>query len=123
MCADAQNSSSNTPVTDFETVGFGGAGGAQANALAQAHAALGDVKALSLSGCVGASYDPTTNQICFSIPIYGQHCVAAPVPIRPGATFKACFQTCGVFVPTGFRVSIYLNGNSTPIYSTVFGRC
>lgn len=123
MCADAQNSSSNTPVPDFETAGFGGGGDPTANFVTQAHAALGDVKALSLSGCVGASYDPTTNQICFSIPIYGQRCVTSPVPIPPGATVKACFQTCGVFVPTGFRVSIYLNGNSTPIYSTVFGNC
>jgi hypothetical protein len=124
MCADAKTSSSNAPVPDFETVGFGGAGGAQSNALTQAHAALGDVRALSLSGCVGASYNAGTNQICFSIPIYGQLCVTSPISIPVSASIKACFQTCGSIFPHGVQVSIYLNGSSTPIYSgTVVGFC
>jgi hypothetical protein len=123
MCADAQSStSSNTPVPDFETVGFGGGGDPSANFLTQAHAALGDVKALSLSGCIGATYDSGTKQICFQIPLYGQKCVTSPVPIPLNASIKACFQTCGI-IPHGVKVSVYLNGSSTAIYSTVFGSC
>jgi|1185.fasta_scaffold80743_1 hypothetical protein len=121
MCADAQNSSSNAPVPDFETVGFDGA---QANALTQAHAALGDVKALSLKVCVSASYDPGTNKICFTIPIYGQYCFTSPIKIPVGGTLKACAQTCGSPFPHGVQASVYLNNNPTPFYSgTVFGHC
>src|SRR4051812_13377703 len=121
MCADAQNSSSNAPVPDFETVGFGGA---QANALTQAHAALGDVKALALQVCVSAAYDTTTNQICFTIPIYGQLCVTSPINIPVGGSIKACAKTCGSPFPHGVQVSFYLNGSSTPFYTgTPVGHC
>ena len=119
----AENSS---PVPDFETVGFGGAGaGAKsAAALTQAHAALGDVRALSLSVCVGASYDPNTKQICFTIPIYGQLCVTSPVAIPAGGSIKACAQTCGSIIPTGVKVAIYLNNDPNPIFSgTIVGFC
>ncbi|MBW3655969.1 MAG: hypothetical protein KY444_07665 [Gemmatimonadetes bacterium] len=123
MCADAQNSSSNAVVPDFETVGFGGAGGAGANVLTQAHAALGDVRALGLSVCVGANYDSGTNKLCFSIPIYGQLCFTPPFSVPANASIKACAQTCGI-IPHGVKVSIYLNGNASPIYSgTVVGHC
>ncbi|MBV9110748.1 MAG: hypothetical protein JO306_15155 [Gemmatimonadetes bacterium] len=106
---------------DFETVGFDDT---QADALTQAHAALGDVTALSLKACVTASYDPATRKICFKIPIYGQACVKSPVAIPVGGTLKACVQTCGRFVPTGVQASVYLNDNPHPIYSgTVHGRC
>jgi hypothetical protein len=124
MCADAKNSSTNAPVPNFETVGFSVGGGAAANALTQAHAALGDVRALSLSACVGASYDSGTNKICFTIPLYGQLCVTSPISIPASASISACVQTCGSFIPHGVQVSIYLNGSSTPIYSgTVIGFC
>ncbi|HEX8211697.1 MAG TPA: hypothetical protein VF584_16100 [Longimicrobium sp.] len=120
MCADAQNSSSNAPVPDFEAVGFGDA---EANDLTQAHAALGDVKALSLQVCVSATYDPGTKQICFTIPIYGQKCVTSPIGIPVGGAIKACAQTCGSPLPHGVRVSFYLNKDPAPFYTKVFGRC
>jgi hypothetical protein len=125
MCADAQSSSRNAPVPDFETAGFGGArGGGQANAVTQAHAALGDVRALALSVCVGASYNASTNQICFTIPIYGDLCVTSPISIPVGGALKACAQTCGSFIPTGVQVSVYLNNSPNPIFSgTVVGFC
>ena len=123
MCADTQNSSTNAPVPDFETVGFGGGGSSSADILTQAHAALGDVRALALSVCVGANYDSGTNKICFSIPIYGQLCVTSPIKVPANASIKACAQTCGI-IPHGVKVSIYLNNNPTPIYSgTVVGSC
>jgi hypothetical protein len=123
MCSGAQNSSSNAPVPDFETVGFGGAGGAQANALTEAHAALGDVRALALSVCVGASYDSGTNKICFTIPIYGPLCVTSPIRLPGNPSLKACAQTCGI-IPHGVKASIYLNNNPTPFWSgTVVGFC
>lgn len=83
---------------------------------------LEGVHALKLSVCVGASYNPSTNQICFSVPIYGNLCITSPVSIPFGGQLKACAQTCGSFIPTGLKVTIYLNDN--PIYSgTVVGRC
>jgi hypothetical protein len=81
-----------------------------------------DVLALGLKACVSASYDASTNKICFSIPIYGNFCVTSPVTIPIGAEIKACAETCGRFIPTGLKVSIYLNGNS--IWSgVVWGSC
>ena len=124
MCADAQNSNTSPSVPDFEKVGFTGGAGSNAKALTEAHAALGDVRALQLSVCVGASYDSNTNKICFTIPIYGQLCVTSPISIPASASIKACAQTCGRFIPTGVKVSIYLNDSPDPIYSgTVVGSC
>jgi hypothetical protein len=80
------------------------------------------VQALQLQVCVGASYNPSTNQICFSVPIYGDLCIASPFPIPVGGALKACASTCGSIFPTGLKVTIYLNGN--PIWSgTVVGSC
>jgi hypothetical protein len=125
MCGGTQNKSQGGHVPDFETAGFGGgAGGASANSLTQAHAQLGDLKALAYSVCVGASYNSSTNQICFSVPIYGNVCVTSPISIPVGGAIKACAQTCGSIIPHGLQVSIYLNNSSTPIYSgTVVGFC
>ncbi len=125
MCADVKNSSSNTPVANFEVVGFGGGAGSGVDVLTQAHAALGDVRAMAFSVCVGASYNSGTNQICFSIPIYGQVCVTSPIPIPGSPSISACAQTCGgTFLPTGVQVSVYLNGSTTPIYTgTPIGHC
>ena len=124
MCADSQNSSNDAPVPDFETMGFAGGGRSGADALTQAHAALGDVKALSLQVCVSASYDSATNEICFKVPIYGNLCVTSPIHIPASASIKACAQTCGSIIPHGLKVSIYLNNGPNPIYSgTVVGHC
>lgn len=131
MCGDAKNAgsgpsnaSTGSHVPHFSAVGFGGAGGgggAGANRLAEAHANL-DLKALNLQACVGASYDPATNQICFTVPFYGQFCVDSPVQIPFGGDLQACVQTCGSLIPTGLKATIYLNGN--PIISvTLFGFC
>jgi hypothetical protein len=34
---------------------------------------------------------------------------------------KACFKTCGSFIPTGFKVTIYINGRA--VFTKVVGRC
>lgn len=51
------------------------------------------VEALALSACVGASYDKSSNKICFKIPIYGDICIVSPIPIPVGGSLKACAQT------------------------------
>ena len=125
MCNQASGSkggesggSSNEAVQDFTTAGFGGG----AKSLAAAHAQLPDVQALKLQACVGASYDRNTNQICFTVPIYGPVCVTSPISIPVTAELKACVETCGSIIPTGVKATIYLNGSA--IWSgTVFGFC
>lgn len=122
MCAEPRNSGTGAHVPDFSTVGFGATAGASADRLAQAHAAVPDLKALKLSVCVGGSYNPTTNQICFTIPIYGDLCVTSPVPIPVGGSIKVCAETCGSFIPTGLKATIYLN-DAVLFSVTVFGFC
>jgi hypothetical protein len=111
-------------VPDFTVTGFAAREGMTAahDRMAAAHAQLKDVRALKLSICVGAGYNPSTNQICFNIPIYGDLCVTAPVPIPVGADLKVCCETCGSIIPTGLKVTVYLNGSA--IFSgTVVGFC
>lgn len=105
-------------VPDFSVAGFD----STSNRLAAAHAQLKDVRALKLSVCVGASYNPGTNQICFSVPIYGDLCITSPVQIPVGGDLKACAETCGSIIPTGLKATVYLNG--TAIWSgTLVGFC
>lgn len=107
-------------VPDFTVTGFDLT--SKSNQLAAAHAQFKDVKALKLSVCVGASYNPSTNNICFNIPIYGDICITSPVPIPVGGELKACAETCGSIFPTGLKVTVYLNGAA--IFSgTVVGSC
>lgn len=122
MCADTMNASASSGdhVPDFETVGF--VGGSSGDALAEAHAALPDLLALSLSVCVSASYNPTTNEICFTIPVYGNRCVTSPVHIPIGGQLKACAQTCGTIIPKGLKVTIYLN-DKVLFTKTIIGSC
>jgi hypothetical protein len=128
MSGDASNAGTGAHVPHFSAVGFGGGGGgagaggaAGANRMAEAHANL-DLKALNLQVCVGGSYDPATNQICFTVPIYGQFCIDSPVKIPIGADIQVCVQTCGSIIPTGLKATGYLNGNV--IFNvTLFGFC
>ncbi|BFO55351.1 hypothetical protein [Acidovorax sacchari] len=85
---------------------------------------LEGVHALKLSVCVGGSYNQSTNQICFTIPIYGNLCFTSPIHIPVSAQIKVCAETCGSFIPTGLRATVYLNGSSQPSFTvTVFGIC
>lgn len=113
MSCNCQNTADVAAVPDFTAAGFTAAG---------AHpAALDGVLALQLSVCVAASTEPG-NKVCFSVPGFGKYCVTSPVPIPPGAQLKACAQTCGSIIPTGLKVTIYLNG--TAIYTGVlWGSC
>jgi len=118
MCIQGKDSGARALVPDFSVVGF--AEGRKG--VVEAHARLTGLRALRLSVCVGASYNPATNQICFTIPIYGDFCVTSPVQIPIGGDLKACAETCGPIIPTGLKVTIYLNGN--PIFSdTIVGNC
>jgi hypothetical protein len=108
-------------VPDFTAAGFTASSEVTANAetFNAALATLQGVEALAISGCVTASV--SGNQICFSIPIFGRFCFPSPVPIPIGAQLKACFSTCGRIIPTGAKVTIYLNGRA--IFTRVVGRC
>jgi hypothetical protein len=118
MCPESSESGAPAPVPDFAVTGFANT----PNRLAEAHSRLKDLKALRLSVCVGASYNPSTNQICFHIPVYGDFCVRSPVQIPVGADLKACAETCGAIIPTGVKATIYLNGAA--IYTgTIVGSC
>ena len=103
-------------VPNFAVTGFDSVPATQKMPLAD------NVQALQVKACVSASYNPGTNQICFDLPYFGQHCINSPVSIPVGGQLSACAQTCGSIIPTGAKVTISLNGN--PIYSyTLFGSC
>ncbi|WP_343622339.1 hypothetical protein [Roseateles puraquae] len=110
-CTCQTNASAHVP--DFSVTGFRGA--------AAAPVQLEGIQALDLSFCVEAS-TAAGNQICFSVPVFGRFCVTSPIPIPAGAQLRACGETCGSFIPTGLKVTIYLNGNV--LFSTVvWGSC
>jgi hypothetical protein len=108
-------------VPDFTATGLTDSSEVAANAetFNAALATLQDVEALAISGCVTASV--SGNKICFTIPIFGRFCFPSPVRIPVGAQLKACFQTCGRIIPTGAKVTIYLNGRA--IFTRTVGRC
>lgn len=116
---------SNDHVPDFTAAGFTGAAAPDAQAEVTrfgAQADLGGVQALALSVCVGASYNPQTHQVCFNIPIYGNFCVKLPISIPVGGSIKVCAQTCGSFIPTGLKATIYVNGSAVKTI-ILFGFC
>lgn len=113
MTCTCQNNAAGEAVPDFTAAGFRGASAVQSQ-----HEG---VQALDMSFCVAASTE-AGNQICFTVPIYGKFCITSPIPIPPNAQLKACGQTCGSFIPTGVKVTVYLNGN--PIFTkVVWGVC
>ncbi|MGY5728535.1 hypothetical protein [Vibrio chemaguriensis] len=123
MC-DCENNGMNA-VEDFTVVGVKNEKSTKVNNQVEAFSGtstpLGsDVKALGLKACVGASFE--NGKVCFQIPIYGKFCVTVPIPIPGDADLKACAETCGSFIPTGLKVSIYLNG-SVVWSGTVWGSC
>jgi hypothetical protein len=105
-------------VPNYSKVGFE----SSSDPISAANANLKDVRAMLLEVCVGASYDSATNQICFEIPVYGDKCITSPIPIPVGGDLKICAKTCGPFIPTGVKATVYLNDN--PIWNgTIFGSC
>jgi hypothetical protein len=120
MCAEGKNTSGAAQVPDFTTVGFDSPQAARLTALE--HADLQGVAALQLKFCVSATYNSSTNQICFTVPIWGNRCITSPIHIPAGGELKACGETCGGIIPRGLQVTVYLNGN--PIWSgTIVGSC
>jgi hypothetical protein len=120
MCAENKGSNEPARVPNFTVVGF--APRTSANRLAEAHAKIPGLRAVRLQACVSATYDAASNQICFSIPIYGDFCVQSPIQIPVGAELQVCAETCGSIIPTGVMATVYLNGNE--IYSdTIVGDC
>lgn len=96
-------------VPDFTVTGFEGG---SSDRLAATHAQLKNVQALRMSVCVGASYNSSTNEVCFEIPIYGQFCIPSPVKIPVDAELKVCAETCGSIIPTGLKATLYVNGSA-----------
>lgn len=93
-------------VPDFSTLGFS----VPQLQSTQLNSQVGsDVLALNLSGCVKASVQG--NQICFELPVLGRYCVDIPYGIPlPSGEVKACFESCGSFIPTGAKVTFYALG-------------
>lgn len=111
-----QESGTNEHVPNFAATGFDG------DVSRQGNVQLEGVEALKLSVCVGATYDPATRKLCFTIPIYGNYCITLPIPVPVGGQLKVCAQTCGTLIPTGLKATVYLNG--TAVYTIVlWGKC
>jgi hypothetical protein len=91
----------------------------QVNTLNTALSTLQDVEALSFSGCVTGK--PSGKDICFTVPILGRYCIPSPAPIPANARVVVCFQSCGSSIPTGFRLTIYINAKA--VSTIVIGRC
>lgn len=113
MSCSCQGDTSVQHVPDFTVTGFRGS--------APANVQLEGVHALRLSFCATASTE-ANNQICFSVPVFGKYCVTSPIPIPSGAEIKACGETCGGLIPSGLKVTIYLNGNAI-LTKVLWGNC
>ena len=122
MCSEMKDSGGTSPVPDYSVMGFATNASKDMNRIETAHAKIPELKALKLSVCVGAKYDPATNQVCFTIPIYGDLCVTSPVKIPIGGSIKVCAETCGSFIPTGLKATVYAD-NTQLFTATVFGIC
>ena len=81
------------------------------------------VLALNYSACVSASLQ--NNQVCFTLPYYGQYCITVPGGIPITGQVSVCAETCDKWgIPTGLRASVYLNNGSDPVFTvTLFGYC
>lgn len=120
MCSMENTPVNQTPVADFTKVGFQ----KQSTQLsAETQKQLENVSALKIQACVGASYNSTTNKICFKIPIYGDVCIESPVHIPVSAELKACVETCGgSLLPKGVKGSVYMD-NQVIWTGIIVGSC
>lgn len=101
-------------VEDFSTSGF------STNQAVTSMPRFDGYTAALIKFCAGASV--SGNQVCFEAPVFGRICVPLPIPIPVGASVKACGETCGSFIPTGLKVTIYIN--NAPVYTkVVVGSC
>lgn len=119
MCdCDKKNvQQSNDAVPDFSTLGFS----APQLQNTQLNNQIGsDVLALNLSGCVKVIIQG--HQFCFELPILGRYCVDIPggIPL-PSGEIKACFQTCGRFIPTGAKITFY--AQDVQLFTYTIGSC
>ena len=80
---------------------------------------LPGVLALRLQVCVSASYD--NGKVCFELPIFGKQCVSVPVHIPGSASLKVCGETCGSIIPTGIKLTLYVN--NVAVYNFTIGDC
>lgn len=102
-------------VPNYAQTGFG-------NVPQQGNVQLEGVEALRMSVCVSATYNAGNRQLCFTIPIYGNYCITIPVSIPISGQLKVCAETCGSFIPTGLKATVYANGAA--IYTVVvWGKC
>ncbi|WP_151804888.1 hypothetical protein [Acinetobacter bereziniae] len=78
-----------------------------------------DVLALDLKVCVKASL--IDGKVCFTLPIYGDFCIKLPVSIPISGAISVCAATCSkLYVPTGVKISVYINGGSESVYNMHF---
>jgi hypothetical protein len=101
-------------VPNFAAVGFG-------PNTASTQLTLAGVHALAISACVSGSYNPGTHQICIDFPVLGRICFTTPIPLPPGE-LKVCGSTCGMFIPTGLKATVYVN-NTVAWSGVIWGHC
>jgi len=120
MCNEKLNVRPAAVVPNFTAVGFG----VQAKESKEIVSHLVDLshhETVFIQGCLGASYNADSHQICVSLPIVGNVCVPSPVNLPIGVQIQACYQTCTTWgIPTGVQVSFRVNG--AVILSQNFGR-
>jgi len=110
------NDPSTNHVADFTVTGFAPAVGAS-----EFQAQLPNIQALNIKFCATGSYNSQTHQLCVDVPVIGTKCISVSLPI-PGGNVKVCGETCGTFIPTGVKVTVYFNNN--PIWSgVIWGSC
>lgn len=112
--SQAANVAAAAHVTDFSAAGF-------TDDDAVAMPSFDGIQAALIKFCAAASVD-SSGKVCFKAPVFGPICVKLPIPIPVNADIKACGETCGSFIPTGLKVTIYLNGS--PVFTkVVVGSC
>jgi hypothetical protein len=120
MSCNCENQTASTEaahphVTDFSVAGFAN------TEAASSMPSFDGYMAAAIKFCAAASTQPG-NKVCFTAPVFGSLCITLPIPIPAGASVKACGETCGSFIPTGLKVTIYLN--NAPVFTkVVVGSC
>jgi hypothetical protein len=112
---DSMTQNTGDQVPNFSVVGF-------EPDTASNQLALPGVHALAISACVSGSYNPSTNQICVVFPLIGRICFTSPVHIPVGGEIKVCGITCGTFIPTGVKATVYVNNVAVGTI-VIWGHC
>lgn len=118
-CNQNKASSNEDHVPNYAVEGF--ASSTSPDNFDDVRAQLVGVDAMAIQACVTGTYNPSTHQLCFKVPVIGTKCITIPpnIPL-PAGSVKVCLTTCGT-IPCGAKATVYLN--NSPVYTTKFGCC